>query len=215
LALIKPEELVLDFRKSKYKSINAKQYDKACRQVCITCKDNGNIVKIDRNQVYAFVRYRRSDGVGLVHACKVTDDGRIIMTLQKDMLEVEGKCYADIVLIESDTARNPVAENGFFVTDAIYDEENRELELFFSPRPNIDYHDGMLSMTTIDYNGEELSICSDPAPFVSLDKNGNLVFATINETGEIEMQNPSILSTMNFCVNVIDSSFYDCVEILR
>lgn len=209
-------DIKLDFQDSKYISVNAKQFDKSGRYIIIALQDKGKTVRVDMNKYYAFVRYRRVDGKGIIRSCKITTDGKIQFRLDEDMLEYDGKNYADIVLIETDTPRKPVAENGFFVVDHTYNEDEKSLELFFSPSPNVTYMNNTLIMETINYNDKTIQICEDPAPFVAHDGVGTLTFATIDENGEITMQNPSIVSTMSFCVNVIRAAFYDnCVEIMR
>ena len=207
----------LDFIRSKYVSVNAKQFDKSGRSIEIVCTNNGKKVVIDRIKNYAFVRYRRSDGYGIVDSCEITNDGKIIFIPTKEMLDIAGKSYADIVLVKTDSPRSPIANNGFFVADCIYDKENKSIEFMFSPSTNITYENNdTLSMKTINYNGNTINICSNPAPFVVYNNPETLTFATIDKFGNITMENPSILSTMTLCVNVIDASFYgDCLEILR
>jgi len=211
-----PREIKLDFQDSKYISVNAKQFDKSGRYINIVMQNKGKSIRIDAAKYYAFVRYRRVDGLGIIRSCKITTDGKIQFRLDSDMLEHDGKNYADIVLIETDTPRKPIAENGFFVVDYVYNEDEKILELFFSPSPDVEHNENTLTMETIKFDNKTIQICEDPAPFVAHDGVGTLTFATIDENGEITMQNPSIVSTMSFCVNVIRAAFYDnCVEIMR
>lgn len=211
-----PREIKLDFQDSKYISVNAKQFDKSGRYINIVLQNKGKIIRIDAAKYYAFVRYRRVDGLGIIRSCKITTDGKIQFRLDKDMLEYDGKSYADIVLIETDTPRKPITENGFFVVDYIYNENDKSLELMFSPEVVFSKENNTLYMDKIQYDNTTISLCENPAPFVTYDGMGTLIFATMDETGEIEMSNPSIVSTMSFCVNVIESSFYGkCEEIMQ
>lgn len=209
------KEISIDFIDSKYISVNAKQYDQSGRAIRIVCKNDGDIVQINKNKMYAFVRYRRPDGLGVFKSCPIDDSGRIIVKLSKVMLDVSGKCYADIVLIESETPRSPIAENGFLITEHFYNEESARLETVFSPELVFQYSDGSLSAKYLQVDGEIIYLCSNPAPFVVWN-NGTVTVATIDKTGNISIDSKSLSSTMTFCVNVIDSSFYGkCEEIIR
>lgn len=208
--------ITIDFQDSKYISINAKQYDKFGREIEVTCTNLGEIIKIDHGRNYAYLRYRRVDGIGFIEPCQISKNGTILVTLSKRMLDCAGKCYADIIIVESDTTRVPLSENGFFIVDYIYDEEKQSLQPIFYPNVNTQFSEGVLTMDSIIHNGKNINICNDPSPFVVGDQNGVVTFAYINEEGEIMMINPSIMSTMTFCINVIDSSFYgNCIEIMR
>lgn len=210
------KEVKLDFHDSKYVAVNAKQFDGLGRYVEITCSNNGKAIRIEKNKYFAFVRYRRADGLGIVDSCKIMDNGKVRLCLTKKMLDVEGKCYADIILVESNSTRSPVADNGFFVVDHIYNESEQSLELMFSPSLNFECVDGVLHIKSVNQDGNAVSICQNPEPFASFDGNGTLTIATINKSGEITVGEANILSTMGLWINVIGSSFYgNCMEIIR
>lgn len=91
----------VDFHDSKYISVNAKQYDKKSRFILVTCYNNGDIFPIDNINNYAYIRYRKSDDLGVFNSCDITDEGKILVELSEQMLAVAGKCYADLVIVNN------------------------------------------------------------------------------------------------------------------
>lgn len=95
-------EITVDFYGQKYLTINAKQYDQASRFLSITCLNQGKVQRIDSNSCYAFVRYRKADDYGAFNQCVITNEGKILVELTRQMLSAPGICYAEIVVLEKD-----------------------------------------------------------------------------------------------------------------
>lgn len=95
-------EITVDFYGQKYITINAKQYDQASRFLSITCLNQGRVQYIDSKSCYAFVRYRKADDYGAFNQCVITNDGKILVELTRQMLSAPGICYAEVVILEKD-----------------------------------------------------------------------------------------------------------------
>ena len=95
-------EITVDFYGQKYITINAKQYDQASRFLSITCLNQGKVQYIDSKSCYAFVRYRKADDYGAFNQCVITNNGKILVELTKQMLSAPGICYAEVVILEKD-----------------------------------------------------------------------------------------------------------------
>lgn len=129
-------QLNVDFHDAKYISINAKQYDRASRFILITCYNQGKLMSINNTSNSAYIRYRKSDDLGVFNSCEITNEGKILIELTEQMLAVAGKCLADLVIVTKNAT-------------------------------------------------------------IEIDK----------ETSEISILDGSILSTMSFCINVIETAF--------
>lgn len=178
------KEINIDFHDKKYISINAKQYDKLSRFVLVTCYNQKNVYHIDNNFNSAYIRYRKSDDLGVFNKCKITDDGKIFIELTEQMLAIPGTCYADLIILNkiSDNDDNTEAINNWYHLTHSYDGN------------------GNVTFNTSDFVD------------VNNDSNGNITFDNISLGDIITDGKYSILSTMTFCINVIETAF-DNVEI--
>ena len=95
-------EITVDFYGQKYISINAKQYDQASRFLSITCMNQGKVQHIDNKNSYSYVRYRKADDYIAINECTITNDGKILVELTRQMLSAPGICYAEIVILDKD-----------------------------------------------------------------------------------------------------------------
>lgn len=96
------KELNIDFYKTKYISINAKQYDKSSRFILVTCYNQGAIFPIDNVYNHVFVRYRKPDDLNVFNSCDVTEDGKILIELTEQMLAFVGKSFVDLVIVHNE-----------------------------------------------------------------------------------------------------------------
>lgn len=200
-------DIRLDFVRSKYVAVNAKQFDQGARKVRVSCYNNGEFVKVGDGYNYAYLRMRRIDGKCIFLACSITKDGRIEFTFKKPMLDLHGKSWADIILI---AAKKPNINKtiGLF---AIGNEENKaEHERVYYPLPIVSSDDdGHVIVTQVDDKGKIYTLNQDPSPFVTDDNNGNVVAASVMESGEIIIEEAGVISTMPFCINVIKSAYFE------
>ena len=82
----------------------------------------------------------------------------------------------------------------------------------FYKEPVVSHDDeGNVSIQELIENGNIIDF-NTLRPFVVNDGNGNVYLSSIEKNGEVIMPNTSVLSTMTFYVNVIDSVFNTNVE---
>lgn len=93
-------KITLDFYNKNIVSVPAKQYDNQSRYIEISCTENGKAFLADKNTMSAYIRYRKPDGLGCFNECEITDEGNILVELTEQMLSVQGKAEADIMLLE-------------------------------------------------------------------------------------------------------------------
>ena len=93
-------KITLDFYNKNIVSVSAKQYDNQSRYIEISCTENGKAFPADKNTMSAYIRYRKPDGLGCFNECEITDEGNILVELTEQMLSVQGKAEADIMLLE-------------------------------------------------------------------------------------------------------------------
>ena len=93
-------KITLDFYNKNIVSVSAKQYDNQSRYIEISCTENGKAFLADKNTMSAYIRYRKPDGLGCFNECEITDEGNILVELTEQMLSVQGKAEADIMLLE-------------------------------------------------------------------------------------------------------------------
>lgn len=93
----------VDFYNNKYITISAKQYDKASRFLEVTCYDHGTLFPINSNKHSACIRYKKADGYSVLNLCEIKNN-KILVELTEQMLAVSGVCYADLIVINKDSA---------------------------------------------------------------------------------------------------------------
>lgn len=96
------KELNIDFHNTKYIQVNAKQCDDLSRYIAVTCYNQGTVFPIDNVYNYAYIRYRKSDDLSVFNCCNITEDGKILIELTRQMLAVDGKCYADVIIVHNE-----------------------------------------------------------------------------------------------------------------
>ena len=95
-------ELSIDLHDSKYIQINAKQFDRDSRYILFTCYNKNVIFPLNSTDHHVYIRYRKSDNLGVFNSCKITEEGKILVELSEQMLAMAGKCYGDLVVVYSD-----------------------------------------------------------------------------------------------------------------
>lgn len=111
MSLKTTRQLNIDFFTQKYISIDAKQYDRESRFILVTCYDKGNLMPINNNTCFAYVRYRKADNVGVFNECEITNDGKILIELTEQMLATVGMSYVDLVIHEGVNLGVEISEN--------------------------------------------------------------------------------------------------------
>lgn len=95
------KQLNIDFSTQKYISLNMKQYDRNSRFILVTCYNQGELIRINNDTCFAYVRYRKSDNNGVFNVCTVTNDGKVLIEITEQMLSVSGMAYVDLVIHEA------------------------------------------------------------------------------------------------------------------
>ena len=108
----------IDFNNEKYIVIKAKQYDRSSRYIRFTCFNDGNLVRLNKNENTAYVRYKKADEYGVFNECEITDDGKIIVELTEQMLAYQGNCSGDLVVLEG-ISTYTVSEDGKLQIDSL------------------------------------------------------------------------------------------------
>lgn len=112
---LEPEQLTLDFNNNNIKTINAKQLDSSSRYVQITCTRKGKKVVLDATSG-ALIACKKPDGYYVLNDCEILEDGTVLVELTQQMLAVDGKCVADL-LIFSGKFGDEVDIAGLLLTD--------------------------------------------------------------------------------------------------
>lgn len=99
---IEPIKISLDFYNRNIVCVNAKQLDSKSRYIDVTFTNQGKKITLDHSSVSAIIRYKKSDGYYCFNnAVEITDDGTALFELTQQMLAVDGKNIADIMVINS------------------------------------------------------------------------------------------------------------------
>lgn len=106
------KEINIDVSKRSYIEIHVKQYDRNTRYILVTCYDQGVFKPINKTSHFAYIRYRKEENPdnNIFNSCEITEDGKIVVELTEQMLSVEGRCWADLVIHENKNLRVNVIE---------------------------------------------------------------------------------------------------------
>lgn len=104
MALESITKLNVDFYDNKYIWINAKQYDSSSRWVYVTCYNNGELFNISASKHTAYIRYKKSDGLGVLNSCRINYRGEVLVELTEQMLAADGICYVDLIIVNKGKA---------------------------------------------------------------------------------------------------------------
>lgn len=102
MSLTTIKQISLDMYNNNFVSINAKQYDTSSRFLEITCTENGKHIILNKNEIKAFVRYKKSDGKNVLNEAEILDDGKVKVELTQQMLAASGRCQAELMLVSSE-----------------------------------------------------------------------------------------------------------------
>lgn len=97
--------------KTKYKYIDAKQFDNKSRYLKITLREDGQKLTPESGVTAAF-RCRKPDGTICLNAATVNSDGTVTAELTCEMLACKGEAKADICLIKGNSVLSTVT---FFI----------------------------------------------------------------------------------------------------
>lgn len=92
------EPISLDFYNNNIKTINAKQTDTESRYVKISCTEHGKKVTLNPEVTGVLIACKKPDGYYVLNNCDILEDGTVLVELTQQMLAVEGKCTADLIL---------------------------------------------------------------------------------------------------------------------
>lgn len=91
----------LDIYNNNYIMVNAKQADIYSRFVEITVTEKGKPLILDKEMMTVHVRCNKPDGTYVYsQGAKITDDGKVMVKLEQQMLTVYGQCYLDLTLLQ-------------------------------------------------------------------------------------------------------------------
>ena len=131
------EPIALDIYSTNIKTINAKQLDSKSRFVWISCTEHGKKLELDKDSIFAYVRYLKPDGNAVINPCTVLSDGTVKFELTQQMLAVPGKATADIMLFELKTSESNAdvslpEDEMFFHGVAVDDNDNGDVTVVFN-----------------------------------------------------------------------------------
>lgn len=167
------KQITVDFYDNKYILINAKQYDEVSRFILVTCCNQGKVFPIDKETNFAYIRYKKADNFNVFNTCRITNDGKILVELTKQMLADYGRSYADLVIIHKNS------------NDDVSGEANDLFDVSFSD----------------DGRGNVTLYASDFVD-VNDDNYGGVSVELLNLGDMITEGKYSVLSTMTFCFNI-------------
>ena len=91
----------LDFYNNSVVNVYAKQSDANSRFINVTCTDYGKKVTLDKSNVSALVRVRKSDGKIVFNDTEILDDGTVLVTITSQMVASSGKQDVDLMILSS------------------------------------------------------------------------------------------------------------------
>ena len=106
------KEINIDFYDNKIITVEAKQYDKSSRFIQISCYENGKQIFLNKNNITAFIRYKKPDEYPVFNMCSITENGDILVELSEQMLATSGLCLADIVIVDQEGSQPTITEDG-------------------------------------------------------------------------------------------------------
>ena len=211
--------LNIDFVKSKYVVLNVKQYDKWSRNIILTAYSQGKLMYVNKDRNYAYIRFKRPDEKILFNRCSITNDGKILVNLTDKMVDKAGRCCVDLIILSQDGIKYTINENELFVVKHTSDEEGNVKLEHYCEITTTDDGEGNVKIDQIISVGnlgekKMLKVTDNPYPFVTDDDNGNVLWASVEEDGEIVIPDTYILSTMVFWLNVLEPSYNSAINIL-
>lgn len=91
----------LDIYNNNYIMVNAKQADIYSRFIEVTVTEKGKPLILDKEMTTVHVRCSKPDGTYVYsQEAKITDDGKVMVKLEQQMLTVYGQCYLDLTLLQ-------------------------------------------------------------------------------------------------------------------
>lgn len=94
-------QISLDIYNNNYIMVNAKQADTESRFIEITVTEKGKPFNFDKEMTTVHVRCSKPDGTYVYgQNANITDDGKIMMELEQQMLTSYGQCYVDLTLLQ-------------------------------------------------------------------------------------------------------------------
>lgn len=126
----------LDIYNTNIKTINAKQLDSKSRYIKVSCTKHGQKIELDKDSIFAYVRYLKPDGKAVLNPCTVSPDGTVEFELTQQMLAVPGKATADIMLFELKTSESnadvSLPEDELFFHGVAVDDDNGDVTVTFN-----------------------------------------------------------------------------------
>ena len=95
------KHISLDFYNNSIANVNAKQSDANSRYINVTCTEHGKKATLNKNDMSAFVRGKKSDGTYIYNEATILDDGTIDIILTSQMLANPGKQTVDIMILST------------------------------------------------------------------------------------------------------------------
>lgn len=99
------QNITLDFCRNDYKDVTVKQYDKDSRKVLIKCTDNGYIYKLDTAIHKCNLKMNTPDNRAIYNPATITEDGRVLVVFNENMVHASGTGKLEIQVIEKATQR--------------------------------------------------------------------------------------------------------------
>lgn len=91
----------LDIYNNNYIMVNAKQADIYSRFIEVTVTEKGKPLILDKEMTTVHVRCSKPDGTYVYSQnANITDDGKVMVELEQQMLAVYGQCYVDLTLLQ-------------------------------------------------------------------------------------------------------------------
>ena len=168
------KQITIDFYNQKYVLINAKQYDELSRYILVTCLNQGEKFFVDKENNFAYIRYKKADGFNVFNQCEITDDGKLLVELTPQMLADVGRCYADLVLIHKN----------------------------FDNSEDYEYVDDLFDVSFSDDGKGNVILYTSDFIEVNDEDDGEVIIETMNLSDAITEGKYSVVSTMAFCVYV-------------
>lgn len=115
------QTLYLDFVRTNYKFITAKQYDNQSRHIKIYCQNNGILYPIPKGTIVN-VKINTPDNRAVLDKLSIEDDGSIILILNDNMLAYPGKANAELTFIDS-KKRLTTMSFGIVIEPSVYSDD--------------------------------------------------------------------------------------------
>lgn len=215
MSLMTTKPISLDLYNNAYVCVNAKQLDTESRYIEVSCTENGKKIKLNPNEIKAFVRYKKPDGLYVLNESEVTSSGTVMVELTQQMLAVSGRSQVDILLIDASLID--------FTIDESIDFSTLETSILSTMCFYIQIHSSAIEGADFESTYEFDTLLTNMAKMVAFEKelnknentrNENETQRQSNETQRVNNEDNRIIAEQNR-ESLINETITNCNDLIN